>query len=105
MKKNRQLFQTTWQYKEGFLISAIIVFLGLVIGVVTNGDKFLFPAFPTNLGIILTYTTLIFFTYWFEKKSEFIQWISSIPAAITSTILITVVSAVLGFVPQVERCA
>ena len=96
MKKNRKLLEAPWQYKEGFLISIFIIIIGVAIGIATNGNHFLFPGFPTNLGLIASYTIFIFLVYIFEKEANIVKWIASVPAAITSTILITVISAILG---------
>ncbi|NPA45376.1 MAG: hypothetical protein GXO49_07570 [Chlorobi bacterium] len=100
-KDKRRLFQFPWQYKEGFVISFILIILGLGFDFITK-KPIHFPAFPTNLSLVITYTLLLIAIYKFEKNNKIVKWISGIPAAITATVLFTIVSAILGIVPQVE---
>lgn len=100
-KINRKIFHGTWQYKEGFLISGILILLGLIIGYSVK-TPINFPKFPLNLSISVSYTSLIILFYIFESENRIIKWLSSIPAAITSTILFTLTSALLGIIPQTE---
>ena len=97
----RKLFNFPWQYKEGFVISGILVILGLTVGYFYK-NPISFPGFPTNLSIIITYTLLLAAFYKFERNNKIIQWFSSIPAAITSTLLFAFLSALLGFFEQIE---
>lgn len=101
-KEKRRLFKFPWQYKEGFVISLILIVLGLLLGYITK-EPIHFPSFPTNLSFVITYTLLLIAIYKFEKNNKIVQWISGIPAAITATVLFTVVSALLGIVPQVDN--
>lgn len=100
-KINRKIFHGTWQYKEGFFISVIFILLGLLIGYITK-KPINFPEFPLNLSISLSYTLLIVFSYILERDKKLIKWLSSIPAAITSTLLFTISSALLGIIPQAD---
>jgi len=100
-KEKRGIFQFPWQYKEGFIISFILILLGLLLGILTK-KPIGFPAFPTNLSIVVTYTLLLIAIYKFERNNKIVQWFSSIPAAITSAILFTFISALLGIIPQTE---
>ncbi len=101
-KHKRRLFEFPWQYKEGFVISFILIVLGLFLDFLTK-KPIHFPSFPTNLSFVVSYTLLLIAIYKFEKNNKIVQWISGIPAAITSTILFTIVSALLGIIPQVEN--
>lgn len=100
-KDKRRLFRFPWQYKEGFIISFILIVLGLLLDFITK-KPIHFPSFPTNLSFVVTYTLLLVAIYKFEKNNKIVQWISSIPAAITATILFTIVSALLGIIPQAD---
>jgi len=100
-KIKRKLFQGTWQYKEGFFIAALLILLGLLIGYFTK-KPINFPEFPLNLSISLSYTLLIIVLYIYERENRIIKWFSGIPAAITSTVLFTITSALLGIIPQVD---
>ncbi len=104
-KKNivtkRKLFQHPWKYKEGVLISILLIIIGLVLGLLTK-KPINSPAFPTNLSLIVTYTLLLFAIYKFEHKRQIVQWLSGIPAAISSTVLFAFLAALLGFIPQVS---
>ncbi len=100
-KNKRKLFQKTWQYKEGFVISFILLLLGLLTGYFTK-KPVNFPAFPLNLSISLSYTLLIFIIYYFERENKIVKWLSSIPAAVTSTVFFAATTAMLGIIPQAE---
>ncbi|MCD4794374.1 MAG: cytochrome c biogenesis protein ResB [Bacteroidales bacterium] len=100
-KNKRKLFNYPWKYKEGFVISGILILLGLIIGYFYK-NPVSFPSFPTNLSIVITYTLLLAAFYKFENNNKIIQWLASIPAAITSTVLFTILSVLLGFILQVS---
>ena len=104
MKKSnkRKLFRFPWYYKEGFVISVIIIILGLIIGYLTNGAVVKVPPFPSNFIFITTYSLLLIALYYFERKSSIVKWLSSIPAAISSIVLLTFLAGVLGFTKQVD---
>jgi len=97
--KKRKLFKFPWQYKEGFVISLLLIILGLVLGLITK-KPLNFPEFPTNLSFVITYTLLLTAIYKFERNNKVIQWLSGIPAAVSSIVLFTALSAILGIVPQ-----
>ena len=100
-KIKRKLFRKNWQYKEGFVISGLLILLGLIIGYITK-TPIKFPKFPLNLSISISYTLLIIVLYKFERNHKIIKWLSGIPAAITSILLFTLTSALLGIIPQTE---
>ena len=100
-KLKRKLFQGAWQYKEGFVISLLLILLGIFIGFITK-KPINFPEFPLNLSISVSYSLLIIVLYKFERDHKIIKWLSSIPAAVTSTVLLAVTSALLGIIPQAD---
>lgn len=99
--KKRTVFSHPWQYKEGFVISIILFIFGMIINLIIGGKPISVPSFPTNFSLIVTYTLLLIFVYYFEKNNPIVKWLSGIPAAITSTIMITVLAGILGFLPQI----
>ncbi|MCD6556769.1 MAG: hypothetical protein J7K64_06210 [Bacteroidales bacterium] len=100
-KLKRKLFHGTWQYKEGFVISVLLILLGIFIGFITK-KPINFPEFPLNLSISISYSLLIIVLYKFERDHKIIKWLSSIPAAVTSMVLFAVTSALLGIIPQTD---
>ncbi len=103
-KKNiskRKLFTKEWKYKEGFIISLALFIIGLSISVITGGEKAIMPSYPINVILIVVYTILLVVLYLFEKKNKVIAWLSSIPAAISSVVFLTIMSTLLGIIPQV----
>ncbi|MCF6366323.1 MAG: cytochrome c biogenesis protein ResB [Bacteroidales bacterium] len=99
--KKRKLFKFPWQYKEGFVISLLLIILGSILGLITK-EPINFPGFPTNLSFVITYTLLLTAIYKFERNNKVVQWLSGIPAAVSSIILFTALSLILGIVPQVN---
>ena len=104
MKKinKNKLFKFPWHYKEGFVISLIIIVLGLLIGYFTNGVAVKVPAFPVNFLFVTTYTLLLIALYKFERKNAIVKWLSGIPAAVTSIVLLTFLAGLLGFIKQTD---
>ena len=100
-KSKRRLFKFPWHYKEGFVISLFLIALGLLTDYIAN-QPIGFPKFPTNLSLIVSFTLLLVAFYKFEKNNKIIQWLASIPAGITSTVLFIFISALLGIFPQVN---
>jgi len=56
--ENSKLFKYPWLYKEGFIISGVIIVVGLILGVLTSGYEIMSPGFPYNLSLIVSYTLL-----------------------------------------------
>ncbi len=92
-----------WKYKEGFLISSVILIIGTIIEIVTGGKPINVPSFPTNLSVVISITFLLVALYKIERKNIVVQWLTSVPAAITSIIHVVVLGILLGMIPQVEK--
>lgn len=100
--ENSKLFKYPWLYKEGFIISGVIVVVGLILGVLTSGYEISTPGFPYNLSLIVSYTLLLIVVYMNYRETTFVKWLASVPAAIVSIVLVSFITMLLGIIPQVE---
>lgn len=100
MKEKRKLFNGNWSYKEGFTISITLVIIALVMEFITGGNGYSIPPWPYNLAGLISFSALIVVLNLFEKSSQVIRFLGSVPAAVSSIILVTVLAVLLGSIPQ-----
>jgi hypothetical protein len=103
MDSKRKIWQQPWQYKEGFLIALGLVITGFFIEFFSGGRGVPLPRFPFNVILFIELVVFIPVIYFFRKKHNVIRWISSVPAAISSIVLMTLLVLLMGFIPQVDR--
>jgi len=96
----RKLFTGNWSYKEGFIISIALVIIALIMEYITKGSGYSIPSFPYNLAGIISFSAVLVLLSFFEKTSSAIRFLGSVPAAITSIILVTILAVLLGSIPQ-----
>ncbi len=90
-----------WKYKESFLIAFIILIIGFIIEYAFGKENGLFaPSWPLNLVFIILFLTYIIVTYNLFRDYLAIKWISSMPAAISSISIFTILVLMIGFIPQ-----
>jgi hypothetical protein len=99
MQNTKKLWQHTWSYRESFIISITFALAGFVIEFFSNHKGVITPPWPINLIIILAFLAYIFLVHRFIK-SPLVKWMSSVPAAISSVTVFTVLVLLLGFIPQ-----
>lgn len=100
--KKRELFKDKWNYKEGFVVSLLLINLALALSYSFGETPIEFPKFPLNLTLLAIYAISIWAIYKFFRETQVIKWLSSVPAAISSTVLVAVLASLLGFLPQYE---
>jgi len=99
MQNGKKLWQFPWSYRESFIISGSFAFIGFIIEFFTNHKGVITPPWPINLIIILVFLAYIIVVHNFIN-SPLVKWISSVPAAISSVSVFTVLVLLLGFIPQ-----
>jgi cytochrome c biogenesis factor len=99
MQNGKKLWKHPWSYRESFIISITFALIGFIIEYFTNHTGVITPPFPINLIIILAFLVYIFLVQVFIK-SPLVRWMSSVPAAISSVTIFTVLVLLLGFIPQ-----
>jgi len=96
----RKLFTGIWSFKEGFTISIALIVIALIMEYLIKGTGYSIPPFPYNLAGIISFSALLVLLSFFEKTNAAIRFLSSVPAAITSIVLVTILAVLLGSIPQ-----
>jgi hypothetical protein len=96
----KQLFQIPWKYREGFVLALILLLTGFFMEIVTPRQGISIPSFPFNMYAGLAFITTISFLHIFYRDDHFVKWLSTMPAATTAIILITMLTIVMGVLNQ-----
>ena len=96
----KKTWQYPWSYKESLIIGLGFIIIGFALEIFTNGKGVQPPVFPYNLILLLQLIIFIPTVYLFIKKHFFIQWITSVPAAISAVLLMAIFVLLMGFIPQ-----
>lgn len=96
----KKLWEQPWSYKESFLFSFLLMFLGFITEIITSHQGIQLPGFPMNMYYGLSFIVFIAFLWIFYKHHPVIKWLGSIPAAISSISLVTFMALLLGIIAQ-----
>lgn len=95
------MWQFPWKYKESFIVTLVLFLIGVCL-------ELLFPcnvssiAYPYNVIVGLNIVAIFVLLHVYYKQNPVIQWLSSIPASVSSICLFVVLSLLMGFIPQTE---
>lgn len=93
------MWQFPWSYKESFAIASGLLFCGIVLESVSPVPIPL-PMFPANIIAGLCLILVSFSLVYFKRQNPFVQWLGSVPASVSAIVLFSVLSLLIGFVPQ-----
>jgi hypothetical protein len=99
MQNSKKLWKHPWGYRESFIISVSFALIGFIIEFFTKQVGVFTPPWPINLIVILAFLAYIILVHRFIK-SPLVRWFSSVPAAISSVTVFTILVLLLGFIPQ-----
>jgi hypothetical protein len=99
-ENHRKTWQQPWSYREGTLVTAIILLLGFGIQLVTGGTILLMAGFPWNLISGLLFLCLMICCFVFFKKHTLIKGLGSVKAALPAILGFTFLVLLMGFVKQ-----
>jgi hypothetical protein len=97
-KSKTKLWDFPWGYRESFLIAVFMLLTGFVIELFTGGGVSM-PTWPVNIAIILVFIIYFILVHHFIKH-PLVTWLSSVPAAIASISVFTLMVLFMGFIPQ-----
>jgi len=97
---SKKLWDYPWKYAESFIIAIEIMIAGFIVEIATGGRGVTIPGLPVNFILIVIFAAILLFLHIRFRESFVIQWISSIPAAISSIIIYAFLILFLGFLPQ-----
>jgi hypothetical protein len=94
------MWKQPWRYKESFVVSLLLLILGFIIEFINKGKEISFSQFPANLIIGLLFISLLLAIHFFFQNKAIVKWLSSVPAAISAISLFSLITLLLGFIPQ-----
>jgi len=80
----RRLWESKWSYKEGFVIALGLFLAGVAIEWANGNSPFPVLNYPRNLITGLLYIAFLLLSYLFFRKSKWLIFMKSIPAAISA---------------------
>ena len=101
-EKQKPIWVLPWGYTEGWLLVLGLLITGLALQIATGGLDQNALSWPINLYIGIGFTAILAIT-WFlfgKKRNHPVQWFASIPAAITSIVMVTFLVLIMGFTLQ-----
>jgi ResB-like family protein len=106
MGSKRKIWEYPWSYREGLLVSITILLLGFILEYTTNGagiEHLL--VYPNNIYGAIGVVIILPLTYLLKRNTAIIQWLSSVPAAISSVSLLLLISLLMGLTLQYDQNA
>lgn len=94
------MWKKPWGYKEGFVICGGLFFIGTLWQLTIGRCSLTFLAYPVNIGIGVSYLTLLTIVYALFRKRTLIRWMSSYSAAITAMLSLIVLTVIMGLIRQ-----
>ncbi len=98
-QKPKALWESPWGYKESFLINLGLLLAGFALEYVLYEYKITLPGWPVNFVIIIGFIL----SFWISKKflnKRIFNFLSSVPAAVTSIGFVMFLVLLMGFIPQ-----
>jgi hypothetical protein len=89
-----------WGYTEGWLMAGGLLATGLLLQITIGGNTLETFSWPVNLYIGSGFTLVLVTGWVIFRKTVPVNWLSRVPAAITSISLITFLVIVMGFTLQ-----
>lgn len=95
-KLNKEL-----SYKQSFIVTGIVLLLGFLLQWFTSGINPANFRFPVNVVLLLAISTFIFVGYFKFPNAGVVSWFSSTKVAIGSIVGFSVITLMMGLIPQV----
>ncbi len=99
-KNTKAIWEYPWQYKESYLIALGLLVSGFLIEFSAGDKKFAIPEWPYNGYLVISFTLILTGLHLVFRKSNFVKWLSGVPAAISSISLVTFLVLLMGIFPQ-----
>lgn len=104
MHTKRKLWQAPWAYRESFLIAIALLVIAYLLEWLTGGS-IQTPSFPSNLIILCLYMALQVWMYLADRTTALVQWLRSVPAAVSAIALLVTQAVIMGTLPQQSMSA
>ncbi len=96
--RSKSFWQFPWGYRHAALIGGGLVLIGFVLEAMTPARSLQMPGWPFNA--VLLAGCVIFFALLHALKNPVTRWLSSVPTAITATLIFFALCAVMALLPQ-----
>ncbi len=96
----RRFWQMPWGYKESFAVAGGLLVSGMAIEAALGGVGVSAIQSPNNIIIGVALLQACILSHLFLRKNNIVKWLSSVPAAISAIVLITVLVLLMGLTPQ-----
>ena len=94
--------KTIKEYREGFLLSLLILIVGTLLEWFNKGNGVALPSWPINILLGLSFIVLLIFLHLYFRTTNIIRTLSRVPAALSSIILFSILVLILGMTKQNE---
>ncbi len=98
----RPIWKYPWGYSESFVLITGFMMAGVAVQL-ASGTKIHMPGWPFNIVALVIYVCILSLIYFIGKRHPLVQWLSSVPAAIAAIGFFTMLSLLMGFIPQSQR--
>ena len=99
IKEKKKIWESPWGYLESFFITIGLAIIALGLDIIIPLPVPLFH-FPVNLIVLITGVFSLIVLHFFFKKTIFVRWLGSTPAAVSAIIFFAFVSLLMALVPQ-----
>jgi hypothetical protein len=99
-ESNLKVVKPRWTYRDGTIVTCVVLLLGFVIQSVSGGVILRFAGFPWNLfsGLLFIAVIVVAFVLW--QKHPVVKWLGSVKAALPAILGFTFLVLLMGFVKQ-----
>lgn len=99
MKKNKS-GRVRKEYRQGFTVALIIFIVGSLLEWLAGGQGVGLPSWPMNAFVGISFAFLLVFLHFFYSDIPAVKWLSRVPASISSIVLFTFLTLILGLTIQ-----
>jgi hypothetical protein len=99
----KKIFAHPWGYAESFVMIIVLILIAFVIEFYTNFGLFRLPVWPYNFLTGMFYIALLILVHIFYSYTPLVNWLSGIPACISSIVFFAIVSLTIALVPKTEN--
>lgn len=98
--KNNRSDKVRKDYRQGFTVALLILIAGSLIEWISNGKGVSLPSWPMNAFVGISFAFLLVFLHFFYSDVPAVKWLSRVPASISSIVLFTFLTLILGLTIQ-----
>ncbi|MFW5819987.1 MAG: hypothetical protein ACOCWA_01750, partial [Bacteroidota bacterium] len=98
--KNKKSGNLRKEYRQGFTISVIILIAGSALELISGGYGVGLPSWPMNAFVGISFAFLLAFLHFFYSDIYAVKFLSRVPASISSIVLFTLLTLILGLTTQ-----